>query len=454
MRVLSDNITRHSIDSIYLPWFQGLKAHLLKEFPLPASLTVIPDDQLLPPKYPITVAEMGDPAIEQMHWEANREKHAALSHIHNPKTLDEELDDQQRRLHDMRGLGQYARLGDEGGDLSDRLTGSDFQGTDRVQLDKDNILKDHANKYDLEPCTTSHEQTARDRLPIPGWHRVEVLLNERVTPEDHWQDVRRLQLKITDGFMRRLFPGDLVTIYPKNFPEDVTHLMDRMDWLTLAGDRIIWDTKGGKTRRPRDLHALANTTLSQLVLHNLDINAIPNRTFLKQLRRHTQDDREKERLLELTLDENSQEFYDYTSRPRRTILEVLDDFPGVKIPVEYALDIFPRIRGRAFSIANYSAQHRRDSLRHELEILVALVEYKTIIRKPRQVHVHFLVFPLYKLQSNVSRGCAQGTSSPCVREWICMSLCQRPTCQHVVNGTLGGLFSPSLQEQALLPSEA
>ncbi|CAN8102393.1 unnamed protein product [Discula destructiva] len=373
----------NGIDSIYLPWFQGLKAHLLKEYPLPADLAVIPDDELLPPKYPIMLAEMGSESQED-HWEATREKSAALSHIKTPKTLDEELDDQQRRLHDLRGLGQYARVG---GDLSDRLTGSDQSGIDRVRLDNDNLLKDHPKNYNLDESTSPAEKTDLRCIPYPGYSAL-VGTNQRVTPKEHWQDVRRLVLTITDEqSLPILMPGDLVTIFPKNFPREVNALIDMMSWQSVAEATINWDAakRGESMRCPRDLHPIENASLHDLLIHNLDITAVPNRTFLKQLRRHTQDEREKERLLELTLEENTQEFYDYTSRPRRTILEVLGDFPGVKIPLEYVLDIFPVIRGRAFSIANYKRSHRdKDAKFHTVELLVALVEYKTIIRKPRQ----------------------------------------------------------------------
>lgn len=359
-----------------------------------------------------TSIEIGDPALRpRAPWEVNREKHAALSHVQNPKTLDEELDDQERRFNAMSGLGQLAR---EGEDVSDRLTGSSMSGLNHVQLDKDNILKDHPENYDLDASAAPFERTSTAQLPIPDTWRAKVLSNRRLTPKDHWQDVRNLQLQVsttTNEDLPKLRPGDLLTIYPKNFPTEVNRLIGMMNWKDVANKPIKWAVRvteygtktrvaaattgavkrdHGATRLPNGLHPIPNATLCDLLIHNLDINAIPNRTFLKQLRRHTQDDREKERLLELTLYENTQEFYDYTSRPRRTILEVLEDFPGVKIPFEYALDIFPLIRGRAFSISNSPPHHRTGSTTRMVELLVALVEYKTIIRKPRQVSVHVL----------------------------------------------------------------
>lgn len=343
-------------------------------------MTAIPDDELLPPKYPI-MFELKDPVVEDG-------KHAALSHSFRPKTLNEELDDQERRLNDLRGLGRYAR---EGGIISERLTGTDIAGGDRVQLDNDNILKDHPGYYELESSTTPADTPHKTRYrPIPGTWDARLIQNEHVTPENHWQDVRRLEISVRETAwndeLPTLRPGDLLTIYPKNFPPEVDKLIEMMDWTKYANRTIIWSTQDGQVKYPRDLYPVDNATLRDVLIDNLDINAIPTRTFLKQLRRHTSDEREKERLLELTQEENTQEFYDYTSRPRRTILEVLEDFPAVKIPFNYALEIFPIIRGRAFSIANSDLSHQdTKSAEHVVELLVALVQYKTIIRKPRQV---------------------------------------------------------------------
>ena len=49
-----------------------------------------------------------------------------------------------------------------------------------------------------------------------------------------------------------------------------------------------------------------------------------------------------------------QELYSYCNRPRRTTLEVLQDFPAVssRIPFHYLFDLIPAIQPRAFSIAS------------------------------------------------------------------------------------------------------
>jgi sulfite reductase alpha subunit-like flavoprotein len=201
-------------------------------------------------------------------------------------------------------------------------------------------------------------------------------------------------------------PGSTLIIYPKNFPEDVQSLIDMMEWNEVA-DRSLQlapyvgpNSASTPTLPPGDgrtkahpksasgIHANQGTTLRELLTHNLDITAVPKRTFLKELIYYASDELEKERLVELTQPGNTDDFYDYTFRPRRTILEVLSDFPSVKIPFERVLDCFPVIRGREFSIANGAGSHKEtsdgDFAAVNVHVLAALVEYRTIIRKPRQ----------------------------------------------------------------------
>jgi sulfite reductase alpha subunit-like flavoprotein len=62
-------------------------------------------------------------------------------------------------------------------------------------------------------------------------------------------------------------------------------------------------------------------------------------------------------------------------------LEVLQDFPRVSqsIPFEYFFDLIGPIQPRAFSIASSLLAHR-----DEIQLLVAVVHYKTKLHKPRQ----------------------------------------------------------------------
>ncbi|KAM7200045.1 hypothetical protein V8F20_005466 [Naviculisporaceae sp. PSN 640] len=236
-------------------------------------------------------------------------------------------------------------------------------------------------------------------LDIPNALTAVVQENTRLTPETHSQDVRLIKLdvsfvtkpKVKDVFdMIPYLAGATAVIYPKNFPEDVETLIDMMGWASISNNHI----NRKESTMPKKLYPFEDegpVTIRDLLTHNFDINAVPRRSFLQDMAHFAADDDQKERLVELTKWDSLQSFYDYTSRPRRTILEVLRDFPSVRIPFDYALEMFPLMRGRAYSICNgansvrYKQGENKENMASlNLEIIAALLEYQTVIRKPRQ----------------------------------------------------------------------
>ncbi|KAK3294656.1 uncharacterized protein B0H64DRAFT_191903 [Chaetomium fimeti] len=380
----------NGIDSIYLPWYEEFKKTLLADYPLPDSLSPIPDNAQLPPKYPVQLLSIMDGTghfrgsvggasltEDERLFLASKTQSADRSHVDNPQTSPEKAREDWLRLNPTFPADFVRRDG-----LFEKDSPRDF-GT----MDKGNQLKDHPEKYLLER-QPAHipECPPEDLLPIPNTCVGRLLHHARATPVDHWQDVRHLVFDLDIG--SKTFPdimsssGSLtLVIWPKNYPEDVDELILQMGWEAEADAPL--QLKGV----PRGLHAKDRvTTLRHLLTHNLDITAVPKRTFIRELLHFTEDEREQERIAELVEPGNEQEFYDYTCRPRRTILELLRDFTGVKIPYSRVLDMFPVIRGREFSVCNGGLGFNEvdQSCHVKIEILVALVEYKTIIRRPRQ----------------------------------------------------------------------
>ncbi|RSL64821.1 NADPH-dependent diflavin oxidoreductase 1 [Fusarium euwallaceae] len=222
-------------------------------------------------------------------------------------------------------------------------------------------------------------------LPIPNGWTATLADNVRFTPETHWQDVRLVSFDIPkrDGVKLQCNPGDCLTIYPKNFPQDAQKLITLMGWDDIADkplDLSLCDSL------PQNLYIDPKCTLREIILNNIDFTAIPRRSFLKSMSYFSTNPDHKERLLEFTMTEYLDEYFDYATRSRRSILEVLEEFTSVKLPAERVLDIFPLIRGRDFSIANggMKLKHPTNEDITRVELLVALVKYRTILRKPRQ----------------------------------------------------------------------
>jgi sulfite reductase alpha subunit-like flavoprotein len=326
---------------------------------------------------------------EDALFRRNREKSAALSHINQPQRVDLEIEERKA----MSSLSRMVR-----GDEASERRWLDSRRIDT--LDRNNVIKDAPEKYLLQAADQPRSLPPGIILPVPRSNIAEVYDNCRITPGDHWQDVRLITLFVHEGDGEKQplvdpTPGSTITLYPKNYPEDVQTLIDRMGWQAVADKPLEWahdhemrdpgKLATNRKSQPKHLYAPKNSTLRDLLIHNIDFTAIPKRSFIQEIVFHAKDARERERLLELVKPGNSQEFYDYTSRPRRTILELLQDFPSVMIPWDRSLSLFPMIRGREFSVANGGNTMAADTTFDGwlLDIVVALVEYKTLIRKPR-----------------------------------------------------------------------
>lgn len=211
-------------------------------------------------------------------------------------------------------------------------------------------------------------------------------MNKRMTPSDHWQDVRHLEF-IGQSISLPYDPGDVLTIYPENSKSDVQRLIDCMHWHEVADVLItLHPTKlshSSASENPPIQGLLHPITFRELLTKHLDLNAIPRRSLFSFLAHFTKDSFHKDRLIEFTKPEYLDELYDYTTRPRRSILEVLQEFDSVKIPWQWAANVLPELRGRQFSIAS-GGHLKGDDSNVRFELLVAIVKYKTVIKKIRE----------------------------------------------------------------------
>jgi sulfite reductase alpha subunit-like flavoprotein len=229
---------------------------------------------------------------------------------------------------------------------------------------------------------TSHPHTSAD-TPTPDLLQrlngitATVTSNDRITPTTHWQDVRHLKLSTPPS--ATYVPGSTLTIYPKNFPIDVDEFLRIMGWSSIADRPVRFvPTNPTSTSTKPPITMDGTMTLRKILTNYLDIMSIPRRSFFAQLAHFTTDEFQRDRLLEFTDPQYIDELYDYTTRPRRSILEVLQEFETVRVPWQRICDLVPMMRGRQFSIASAC---RGDG---GVELLIAIVKYKTVIKRIRQ----------------------------------------------------------------------
>lgn len=199
-----------------------------------------------------------------------------------------------------------------------------------------------------------------------------LVANQRVTASDHFQDVRLLRFRLD-----RHEPweaGDVLTLYPQNNDKIVDLVIESQNW---DADSVI------HTNAPAPEGGWCEPlTLRNLLLNHLDLNGIPSRQFFVTAQHFCSEERQRERMGEFATDLD--DLFDYTSRPRRSVAEVILEFDTLKIPTNYILDVLPPLRPRQYSIANASALPDATQEVQEVELAVALVKYKTLLRRVRK----------------------------------------------------------------------
>ncbi|KAJ5663374.1 hypothetical protein N7507_004105 [Penicillium longicatenatum] len=267
---------------------------------------------------------------------------------------------------------------------------------DDVQLPPKWILQLKEGDASVPVSRPSTDQTAQidefpglihldhDIRPLPDTLTATLDENRRVTPQNHWQDVRRISLTVPESVSYA--PGDMIAITPKTSPTDVQTLLDITGWNGVADKPItLVPAQSTPSLSPiPGLDSYPNLTLRTLLTDYLDLKAIPRRSFFSTIAHYTNDEMQKERLLEFTNPEYLDELWDYTSRPRRSILEVLHEFDTVKIPWQHAVSVLPVMRARQFSIASGGARKRTADGKTQFELLIAIVKYQTVIKRIRE----------------------------------------------------------------------
>lgn len=204
------------------------------------------------------------------------------------------------------------------------------------------------------------------------------LSNDRVTAKDHFQDTRHLKFLAHQPIQYE--PGDVCAIIPENLEENTELFIKTLNL----------DPKQRIAIKKTDPNYMINylfdfvpdgLTIYELVKCYLDIQSVPKRSFFEFLWPFSDNELEHDKLKEFSSTEGQEEMYEYCVQPKRSILEVLIDFPHTvkNIKFEYIFDLIPPIKARSFSIASSSRMHP-----NEIHLIVGVVKYQTRMRKTRR----------------------------------------------------------------------
>lgn len=214
----------------------------------------------------------------------------------------------------------------------------------------------------------------------PNEFQVTVTENKRTTDSSHFQDVRLIKLRTeSDVFYK---PGDVVVLRPRNSDEAIEEFQKI---LSDNNVNISQNTIFQVAQLTNEINVPAalqeEVTFQELCREYFDLTAIPRRNVFGVLAQITDSELEKEKCIEFTSAEGQEDLYNYCNRPRRTIMEVLQDFPHAtkNLTADILFEILSPMKPREFSIASSCKYHR-----NEIHILVAVVKYKTKLVKERK----------------------------------------------------------------------
>jgi cytochrome P450/NADPH-cytochrome P450 reductase len=115
----------------------------------------------------------------------------------------------------------------------------------------------------------------------------------------------------------------------------------------------------------------AVTTIQEILARFVDLNVAPSRPALKAFSQYCADGDQKSRLALLANPdpEGIEAYKTYFSKLRKTIIDVLMDFPAINVPLDVFLDVSPKLQPRFYSISSSNAM-----LPHVAHLTVGLVD--------------------------------------------------------------------------------
>lgn len=197
-----------------------------------------------------------------------------------------------------------------------------------------------------------------------------VLVNRQLLPANSERRTVHLEFDITDSRIT-YEAGDHLAVYAENPASLVQRTIERLNIDNETLDKCF---SLAKIENRGSTYFNKRTTVRSALVHLIDLHAQPRKQAIRVLAEYTDNEDEKEKLLLLA--SNTQEGKDYYASfvraACRDMIDLLEYFRSVKLPLDHFLEIMPRMQPRYYSIASSSQQHPTS-----IHIVVAVVRYKS-----------------------------------------------------------------------------
>ncbi|KAL7131825.1 hypothetical protein ABFS83_12G031400 [Erythranthe nasuta] len=268
--------------------------------------------------------------------------------------------------------------------------GPNFVAPESTLIDQPKIqIIYHGAEEAVPPLSTTTDlkflemqiESARSMTPgkLSGKNRPDCLLkmikNHILSTPDNGKDVRHFEFEAVSSSIDYEV-GDVLEVLPGQSSAAVDAFIQRCD---LNPESYI-------TVQPRDIESrgfLGHTSfpvkLKSFVELTMDVSsASPRRYFFEVMSFFASAEHEKERLQYFASPEGRDDLYQYNQKERRTVLEVLEDFPSVSMPFEWLVQLVPPLKTRAFSISSSHLVHP-----NEVHLTVSVVSWTTPYKRKR-----------------------------------------------------------------------
>ncbi|PON78209.1 Flavodoxin-like [Parasponia andersonii] len=211
---------------------------------------------------------------------------------------------------------------------------------------------------------------------------LKLVKNQPLTKENCGRDVRHFEFEFVSSVVQYEVGGILEVL-----PTQDRALVDAFI------QRCNLDPEAFITVHPVEmenyLDTLTNATVVPIKLKSfvdltMDVaSASPRRYFFEARIQYVMSNfataaHEKERLQYFASPEGRDDLYQYNQKERRTVLEVLQDFPSVQMPFEWLVQLVPALKTRAFSISSSLSAHPR-----QVHLTVSVVTWTTPFKRKR-----------------------------------------------------------------------
>nr|KJB09205.1 hypothetical protein B456_001G130600 [Gossypium raimondii] len=208
---------------------------------------------------------------------------------------------------------------------------------------------------------------------------LKMVKNFPLTRASHEKDVRHFEFEFVSQVIKYEI-GDVLEVLPSQSPAAVDSFIQRCN---LDPESLI--TVHPREMENRHIDNNVNTLdvpikLRTFVELTMDVtSASPRRYFFEVMSFFATAEHEKERLQYFASPEGRDDLYQYNQKERRTVVEVLEDFPSVQMPFEWFVQLVPPLKNRAFSISSSPLAHPT-----QVHLTVDVVSWTTPFKRKRQ----------------------------------------------------------------------